>query len=283
MRVDSRRGRGRECRARRVRETATPSSGHRAEREPTEAGNRLGSLATASRCARREASNAPQTLRARGEARDYFQFFLARGKAEAKPRRDCHARVAREPVREVRGWIRASRRRAPRTPSESDTTRNRAGKWRRPPRCDPARRSKVGTEDPGHPRLREAARSLRRWRLLCATCWSAWTALPRARLGRTTRPRTWWRRLGGPRASRLGRAPRRVRGVPVGSPGCASPPGGCARGKLSAAANAGRAKLFELIAWYLTGLDAEVVEPYAEAVMQCLRTFRLRNAGRRRR
>ena len=48
-----------------------------------------------------------------------------------------------------------------------------------------------------------------------------------------------------------------------------------ARGKLSAAANAGRAKLFELIAWYLTRLDAEAVEPYAEAVMrECLRTFR---------
>ena len=48
-----------------------------------------------------------------------------------------------------------------------------------------------------------------------------------------------------------------------------------ARGKPSAAANAGRAKLFELIAWYLTRLDAEAVEPYAEAVMrECLRTFR---------
>ena len=35
------------------------------------------------------------------------------------------------------------------------------------------------------------------------------------------------------------------------------------------------AKLFELIAWYLTRLDAEAVEPYAEAVMrECLRTFR---------
>jgi len=45
--------------------------------------------------------------------------------------------------------------------------------------------------------------------------------------------------------------------------------------KPSAAANAGRAKLFELIAWYLTRLDAEAVEPYAEAVMrECLRTFR---------
>jgi hypothetical protein len=48
-----------------------------------------------------------------------------------------------------------------------------------------------------------------------------------------------------------------------------------ARGKLSAAANAGRAKLFELIAWYLTRLDAGAVEPYAEDVMrECLRTFR---------
>jgi len=48
-----------------------------------------------------------------------------------------------------------------------------------------------------------------------------------------------------------------------------------ARGKPSAAANAGRAKLFELIAWYLTRLDVEAVEPYAEAVMrECLRTFR---------
>ena len=48
-----------------------------------------------------------------------------------------------------------------------------------------------------------------------------------------------------------------------------------ARGKPTAAANAGRAKLFELIAWYLTRLDAGAVEPYAEAVMrECLRTFR---------
>ena len=48
-----------------------------------------------------------------------------------------------------------------------------------------------------------------------------------------------------------------------------------ARGKPTAAANAGRAKLFELIAWYLTRLDAGAVEPYAEDVMrECLRTFR---------
>ena len=51
--------------------------------------------------------------------------------------------------------------------------------------------------------------------------------------------------------------------------------GARARGKLTAAANAGRAKLFELIAWYLTRLDAGAVEPYAQDVMrECLRTFR---------
>jgi hypothetical protein len=57
-----------------VRETATPSSEHRAEREPTEAGNRLGPLATASRCVRREASNAQQTLLASAR---FFNFSRA--------------------------------------------------------------------------------------------------------------------------------------------------------------------------------------------------------------